>query len=95
MAARERRLRVEVAFAGADHQTVVAIQVAPGTTAAEAVRRSGILERHPDADPDRDGLGLFGRIVSPDRPVEDGDRIEIYRPLQVDPKEARRRRARR
>lgn len=58
----------------------------------EAVRSSGLLEEHPGLDTSR--IGIFGEQVEPDRLLEDGDRVEIYRPLTADPKEVRRELAR-
>src|SRR5258706_481332 len=59
----------------------------------DAVVRSGLLERHPEIDLAAQKLGVFGVPAAPDRPLADGDRVEIYRALVMDPKEARRRRA--
>ena len=88
-----KRLRVEVAYALTKRQVVIALEVEEGTTALGAIERSGILRRFPEADPRRDGVGVFGRRVTPDSPLREGDRVEIYRPLIVDPKAARRERA--
>jgi hypothetical protein len=57
------------------------------------VRASGVLERHPEIDPGRQKIGIHGRVVAAQTPLRDGDRVEIYRALIVDAKEARRRRA--
>ena len=51
---------------------------------------SGLSEVHPEIDANRPVLGIFGRRVTPDTALQDGDRVEIYRPLINDPKEARR-----
>jgi putative ubiquitin-RnfH superfamily antitoxin RatB of RatAB toxin-antitoxin module len=59
------------------------------------VRASGLLERHPELDAGNLALGMFGARVAPGRPLAEGDRVEILRPLAADPYEARRRRARR
>jgi putative ubiquitin-RnfH superfamily antitoxin RatB of RatAB toxin-antitoxin module len=84
---------VEVVYAEPSEQVVVVLRVAPGTTAREAVLRSGLLSRFPEIHVDRDGLGVFGVRVEGEHVLRHGDRVEIYRPLVVDPKEARRRRA--
>ncbi len=86
-------MRVEVVYALPGSFDAVALDVAPGTTAAEAVKASRIAGRHPGIDLSR--LGIFGRRVQPDAPLAEGDRVEIYRPLARDPKETRRERARR
>jgi putative ubiquitin-RnfH superfamily antitoxin RatB of RatAB toxin-antitoxin module len=65
-----------------------------GATLGEALRASGVLERHPQFDPARQAVGIWGRVCALDTVLKEGDRVEIYRPLQVDPKEARRRRQR-
>jgi uncharacterized protein len=84
---------IEVAYAEPDRQVIVALHVPAGINAREAVRRSGLLERFPGIDLRKVTIGVFGNPVSPRAPLGDGDRVEIYRPLQVDPKEARRLRA--
>ena len=65
-----------------------------GATVADAIERSGICTARPDIDVRADRLGVFARKVSLDTVLRDGDRVEVYRPLRIDPKEARRRRAR-
>ena len=70
------------------------VEVPPGATLIDALRASGVLERHPHIDLAHRAVGIWGRIRALDTPLRDGDRVEIYRPLQVDPKEARRRRQR-
>ena len=64
----------------------VTLSVPAGSTVREAVAAAGL--------PAGGKFGIFGRIVAPDARVAEGDRIEVYRPLKLDPKEARRRRAR-
>ncbi len=86
-------ISVSVAYAERDRQTVVALRVPVGTTAAEAVERSGIRARHAGIAADA-ALGIHGRLVPPATPLADGDRVELYRPLPADPKEKRRRLAR-
>lgn len=84
---------VEVVYATPQRQWLIALRVAPGTTAAEAVAQSGILADFPQLDVRR--LGVFGEHVEAGHPLAPGDRVEIYRPLRLDPKEARRQAARR
>ena len=86
-------LSVEVVYALPSGEDAVALTLAPGATAGEAVRVSGLLERHPEIDLRRQKLGIYGRVVSGQARLSDGDRVEIYRALVVDAKEARRRRA--
>lgn len=86
-------LRVHVAYAKPDTQAAVELQLPPGTTVTEAIRRSGLLERFPEIDLEKHGVGVFGELVGLDDSLRDGDRVEIYRPLLADPKVTRRARA--
>jgi len=85
------RIRIQVVCAEAGRQTVLALEVEAGCTAGEALLRSGILPMHPDVDPSVCGIGIFGREVMRDQLLQDGDRVEVLRPLQEDPRERRRR----
>lgn len=91
----QKLLRVEVVYALPDEQALVALEVEEGTTVREAIERSGLLARFPQIELARGRLGIFGRRVPPGAPVKDRDRVEIYRPLTADPKDARRGRAQR
>lgn len=86
-------IRVEVVYALPERQVLIALEVEEGTTALAAIERSGILRQFPQADPRRDGVGVFGKQVALDTPLREGDRVEIYRPLIADPKATRRERA--
>ncbi len=90
-------LRVEVAFAWPDRQLLKSVELPEGTTVAAAVEASGLLElvreREPAYELREDRVGVFGRRVRLDDVLREGDRVELYRPLLVDPKEARRARA--
>ena len=86
-------LSVEVVYALPSGEDAVTLTLAAGATAAEAVRASGLLERHPGIDLERLKIGVHGQVVAAEAPLRDGDRVEIYRALVVDAKEARRRRA--
>lgn len=88
-------IEVEVAFARPDKQEIIRLPVEEGTTAVEAVRRSGITTVFPEIDPDGDDMGIFGKVIKNPSAHElrDGDRVEIYRPLKIDPKQARLNRA--
>ena len=89
----ETKFSVEVAYAREDRQLIVPLQVAPGTTVEQAVLDSGILREFPEIDFRLCKMGIFGRATPRDTQVKLGDRVEIYRPLLADPKEARRQRA--
>ncbi|MBK1708821.1 MULTISPECIES: RnfH family protein [Marichromatium] len=86
-------LQVSVAYVGEQGQMLRAIEVARGTRLEEALHQSGVLERFPEIDLARNKVGVFGKLAKLDQALEDGDRIEIYRPLIADPKAARKRRA--
>ncbi|MBP54810.1 RnfH family protein [Marinobacter sp.] len=88
-------IRVEVAFARPDRQEIISLNVEEGTTAVEAVKRSGIVAIFPEVDPESDDMGVFGKVIKNPSAHElrDGDRVEVYRPLQIDPKQARLNRA--
>lgn len=68
----------------------VGLSLPPGATLVDAVRASGLLLRHPEIDLAVLRTGVWGRVKPPDTPLREHDRVEIYRPLTVDPKEARR-----
>lgn len=86
-------LDVEVVYALPETQQLIELKVAAGTTAREAIENSGILQHFPEIDLSKHKIGIFGKAVRLDRVLSPGDRVEIYRPLIADPKEARRRRA--
>ncbi|BDB22014.1 UPF0125 protein [Pseudomonas sp. CYM-20-01] len=85
----------EVVYAAEDRQVLLAVTAPAGTQLRAAVQASGIAVQFPELDLADCPLGIFGRVVTDAdvRPVQDGDRIEIYRPLLADPKEVRRLRA--
>lgn len=87
-------LRVEVAYAGERTSSRVALDVPAGTTVRGAIERARVLNRHPEIDLSRYAVGIFGTRCGLDDLVADGARVEIYRPLLRDPKDARRQRAR-
>ncbi len=86
-------LTVEVVYALSDVQEVRTVRLAAEATVADAIDASGLLEKFPDIDLTRHAVGIYGARVRLSDRVSDGDRVEIYRPLQADPKEMRRRRA--
>jgi putative ubiquitin-RnfH superfamily antitoxin RatB of RatAB toxin-antitoxin module len=88
-------INVEVAYALPERQSIVEVQVPEGTSVLEAARRSGIAERYEDIDLDKAKFGIFGKVVSPGQVLQEGERVEIYRPLIADPKEVRKARAER
>ena len=88
-------MRVEVAYADPAREVLIGLEVRHGSPVLDCVERSGLFRLVPDLRDMRLGFAVFGRRVEPADPVSKGDRIEVLRPLEVDPKEARRLRARR
>ncbi len=72
---------------------ILPVEAQQGITATEAVERSGILQEFTDIDLGKSRLGIFGKVAKADAVLKEGDRVEIYRPLIADPKEARKKRA--
>jgi len=86
-------IKVEVVYASQDRQLRRELEVGQGTTALAAVLKSGLLNDFPQLDVDILKLGIYGKVVRADTQLQDNDRVEIYRPLKIDAKQARRRRA--
>ena len=88
-------VRVTIAFSpSVGHAFEIALELAPPTTALDAIRASGVFERHPELALGEPLIGIWGRACAPETMLADGDRVEIYRPLTMEPNEARRLRAR-
>lgn len=87
------RISVEVVFARKDRQVLRTLQLAAGARVADAIRGSCLHEQFPGEPLDTLPVGIWGRPVERSERLRNGDRVEIYRPLEVDPKEARRQRA--
>ena len=83
-------ISVEVVFALPDRQELVPLVVDHGATVADAIAQSGLERKFPDIRLDELQAGIWGRSVSREHVLGDGDRVEIYRPLERDPREARR-----
>ena len=88
-------ISVTVVYALPGAATEIDVRLPQGATVAETLERSGIAACHPEANLGRCPVGIFGKRVDRQSVVADGDRIELYRPLIADPKEARRKRAKR
>ena len=86
-------IRVEVAHARPEKQVLLAVEVPRGTTLGQAIELSGIRNEFPDLEVDPARVGNFGVRARLEDILKPGDRVEIYRPLVADPKEARRQRA--
>lgn len=86
-------MRVEVVYATPERQDLAIVELPAGATAIAAIRESGTLARHPEIDLARQKIGVFGKTAGANTALSDGDRVEIYRALRVDPRAARRARA--
>ena len=84
---------IEIAYATPQKQLILEHEIEAGGLAREAVRSCGIDQHFPEIDLENCDIGVFGKAVADDYQLNDGDRIEIYRPLIADPKEIRRQRA--
>ena len=80
---------VEVIYAAPETQRIVAVPFTPGLTAGQAVEHAGLLEDFPEIQALPLVLGVFGERVEQERKLLPGDRVEICRPLQQDPREMR------
>ena len=83
-------ISIEVAVALPGRHQVVVLSVAPGITVRDAIEQSGLQEKFPEIDFSTAPVGIWCREVERDKVLKDGDRVEIYRPLAMDPREARR-----
>ena len=92
--ARDARLHCEVAYARPDRQWIIPVVLPDGATAIDALRASQLAAHCPEVVPERATLGVFGKVVVAHHRLRDGDRVEVYRPLESDPREARRARVR-
>ena len=84
---------IEIAYAAPHKQIILEQQVEAGCRAREAVLNCTMRQHFPEVDLEHCDIGVFGKAVADDYELNDGDRIEIYRPLIADPKEIRRQRA--
>ena len=86
------RVLVAVAFPG--RQEVLELDLPEGSTVRDAIVAANLRERYPGIDPGAFEVGIWSRVVSAATLLRDGDRVELYRALKADPKDARRTRAR-
>jgi uncharacterized protein len=89
----EPLLHVSVVYALPDEQQLVALRLPSGSTVGDAVRQSGLLQRFPAIEERALQCAVFNRVVAAETLLSNGDRVEILRRLQIDPKEQRRREA--
>jgi putative ubiquitin-RnfH superfamily antitoxin RatB of RatAB toxin-antitoxin module len=82
-------LSIEVCYALPNEQVLIPVELLEGATVQQALDASGILKRYPQIDLEKQKVGVFGKLKPLDTVLADHDRVEIYRPLIVDPKAAR------
>lgn len=87
------KLKVEVCYALPEEQTLLQLIVEQDASVEEVIQQSGVLQLHPEIDLSDNKVGIFSKLTTLDAQLHDGDRIEIYRPLLIDPKEVRKQRA--
>jgi putative ubiquitin-RnfH superfamily antitoxin RatB of RatAB toxin-antitoxin module len=83
-------MQVEVVFALAERQELLVVELPAGATVGAAIEKSGLARLFPDTEFDALQAGVWGKPVARDHVVKEGDRVEIYRPLEMDPRDARR-----
>ena len=89
----DEKIHIEIAYATPQRQLILELDIDPGTSPRQAVIDSIIDQHFPEIDKQDCDIGIFGKAIRPDHQLENGDRIEIYRPLIADPKEVRKKRA--
>jgi putative ubiquitin-RnfH superfamily antitoxin RatB of RatAB toxin-antitoxin module len=83
-------INIEVVLGLPGRQKLIPLTVDSAITVAEAIQKSGIAEEFPEQDINSCKVGIWGRVVQANQTLREGDRIEIYRPLTIDPRDARR-----
>ena len=86
-------LSIMVCYAKAQQQETISLIVPSQTSVLQAIQQSGILERYPEINLSENSVGIFGNVATLNQVLQDKDRVEIYRSLQMNPMEARRLRA--
>lgn len=84
-------MNVGICYAESDRQLWLRLDVPEGSSVEQAIQQSGILERFPEIDLRSQKVGIFGKLTKLDGVLNEGDRVEIYRPITADPKTVRRR----
>ena len=88
-----KRITVKIAYASPDRQCVMTLDVEEGATIRDVINQSGVLIQFPEIDLTLQKVGIFSEAKNLADKVKAGDRVEIYRPLVMDPKDARKKRA--
>lgn len=79
-------MKIGIAYASQQRQVWFDVEMQDGVTIQEAINRSGILKQFPEIDLEKQKVGIFGKVSKLDVVLNDGDRVEIYRPITCDPK---------
>ena len=85
-------MNIGVCYAEVDRQLWMRIEVPDSSTIEDTITLSGVLKLYPEINLDNQKVGIFGKIAALDTPVKEGDRVEIYRQITVDPQTVQRRR---
>ncbi len=88
-----KSIKVEVAYAASDQQHLESLQLPNGATVEQAIDQSRLLSQFPEIDLSSQKVGIYSKVCQLDTVLKSGDRVEIYRPLQLNPMDARRKRA--
>ena len=89
----DQQINVEVCYALPDKQTLLSVRLKADATIEQIIETSGILEQYPSINLADSKVGVFSKLSKLGDTVHDGDRVEIYRPLLIEPKEVRKQRA--
>jgi len=81
-------MNVSIVYALPHQQFIETLDVPEGTTVEQLIRMSGFLEQHPEIDLTKNKVGVFAKLVKLSQPLQEGDRVEIYRPLPRKPRNA-------
>lgn len=87
-------IQIEIAYATAKQQQIIALEVNAGTTVGQAIAQTSLLGTFPEIELSINKVGIFGQVVNLNTRLQSGDRVEIYRPLVIDPRLARQERVR-
>jgi len=79
-------MKIGIAYALPQRQAWFDVELPDGATIQDAINRSGILKQFPEIDLEKNKVGIFGKVGKLDAALNDGDRVEIYRPITCDPK---------
>ena len=86
-------MQIDIIYLTHGVEFICSIELQAGATVETAIRKSGLLAACPEVSLDKNQVGIFGKVVALSTKLQAGDRVEVYRPLLVDPMEARRLRA--